>query len=53
MIFMDRKEIASWKPESNSLCHASAGAWRYLRAACFDTDGRLVSLEPYETYYPT
>jgi len=42
---------ASWSPNDNRLLFATGDAWRYLRAGCFDEDGRLLGLEPYERYY--
>jgi WD40 repeat protein len=42
---------ASWSPIDNRLLSATGDAWRYLRAACFDSDGRLLGLEPYDRYY--
>ncbi|MGB6162842.1 MAG: hypothetical protein WBF75_09770, partial [Pseudonocardiaceae bacterium] len=42
---------ASWSPTSNRLLSTTGDAWRYLRAACFDADGRLLSLQPHDRYY--
>jgi WD40 repeat protein len=42
---------ASWSPTSNQLLSTTGDAWRYLRAACFDDDGRLLSLQPHDRYY--
>ena len=42
---------ASWSPTANRLLSTTGDAWRYLRAACFDDDGRLLSLQPHDRYY--
>ncbi|HSZ29525.1 MAG TPA: hypothetical protein VK784_07195, partial [Pseudonocardiaceae bacterium] len=42
---------ASWSPTGNRLLSTTGDAWRYLRAACFDDDGRLLSLQPHDRYY--
>ncbi|MGH3622832.1 MAG: WD40 repeat domain-containing protein, partial [Sciscionella sp.] len=42
---------ASWSPTGNRLLSTTGDAWRYLRAACFDDDGRLLGLQPHERYY--
>ena len=42
---------ASWSPTGNRLLSTIGDAWRYLRAACFDDDGRLLSLQPHDRYY--
>ena len=44
---------ASWSPTGNRLFSSTGDAWRYLRAACFDDGGRLLSLQPHERYYPS
>jgi len=44
---------ASWSPTGNRLLSSTGDAWRYLRAACFDDGGRLLSLQPHERYYPS
>jgi WD40 repeat protein len=45
------RAAASWSIPGNRLLSATGDAWRYLRAACFDNDGRLLGLQPYERYY--
>jgi WD40 repeat protein len=42
---------ASWSTSDNRLCFATSDAWRYLRAVCFDSDGGVLGLQPYELYY--
>jgi WD40 repeat protein len=42
---------ASWSPSDDRLLATAGDAWRYLRAACFDENGRLLGLQPFERYY--
>ncbi|MGW6729194.1 WD40 domain-containing protein [Nocardia sp. NPDC055029] len=44
-------ESASWAPRENRLLSVTPGAWRFLRAAMFDPDGKMLGLQPYERYY--
>ncbi|QIS21207.1 eIF2A-related protein [Nocardia terpenica] len=44
-------EIASWTPGSDALRYATAGAWRHLRAACYDAEGHILGLQPHEPYF--
>ncbi len=42
---------ASWSPADDRLIAVVGDAWRYLRAACFDDQGRMLGLQPFERYY--
>ncbi|WP_345019070.1 hypothetical protein, partial [Saccharothrix violaceirubra] len=42
---------ASWSPTEDRLLDTTEGAWRYLRAACYDDHNRLLGLQPHELYY--
>jgi WD40 repeat protein len=42
---------ASWSPVDDRLLSTIGEPWRYLRAARFDDDGRLLDLQPHELYY--
>jgi WD40 repeat protein len=42
---------ASWSPAEDRLITATGDVWRYLRAACFDEQGRMLGLQSYERYY--
>ncbi|MFE7717577.1 pentapeptide repeat-containing protein [Nocardia rhizosphaerihabitans] len=44
-------ESASWAPQENRLLSVTPDAWRFLRAATFDADGKMLGLQPYERYY--
>ncbi|MGN2638568.1 eIF2A-related protein [Nocardia takedensis] len=54
VIMLDDNQSAAWSPKENLLLSATPDAWRYLRAAYFDEDGRILGLQPYERrYIPT
>nr|WP_169730382.1 pentapeptide repeat-containing protein [Amycolatopsis alba] len=46
-----RTSTASWSPGRDTLLSTTGDAWLFLRAACFDSQNRLVGLQPYELYY--
>jgi WD40 repeat protein len=45
-------EFATWWPTENRVGQVSPEAWRFLRAACYNAEGRLLGLQPYESCYP-
>ncbi|MGW4365447.1 eIF2A-related protein [Nocardia takedensis] len=47
----DRQQCAAWSPVENRLLSSTPEAWRFIRAACFDKDDRLLGLQPHERYY--
>ncbi|MFR9768535.1 pentapeptide repeat-containing protein [Nocardia sp. SC052] len=51
IVVLPENESAAWSRFENRLHFATSEAWRYLRAACFDPDGRLIGLQPYERYF--
>lgn len=48
---LTQDEFASWSPADNQLRYASPDAWRHLYARCYDTEGHIIGLQPYERYY--
>ncbi|MDX8035737.1 pentapeptide repeat-containing protein [Lentzea sp. BCCO 10_0856] len=42
---------ASWSPADDRLIATIGDVWRYLRAACYDSQGRVIGVQPYERYY--
>ncbi|WP_211282809.1 hypothetical protein, partial [Amycolatopsis keratiniphila] len=51
MAAFTRTSTASWSPVRNTLLYSTGDAWLFLRAACIDSQNRLVDLQPYELYY--
>jgi hypothetical protein len=51
MASFSRTSTASWSQVRDTLLSTTGDAWLFLRAACFDSQNRLMGLQPHELYY--
>ncbi|MET9232618.1 pentapeptide repeat-containing protein [Lentzea sp. NPDC003310] len=46
-----KNSTASWSQLTNTLLSTTGDAWLFIRAACLDSQNRVLNLEPFELYY--
>ncbi len=51
MASFTRTSTASWSQVRDTLLSTTGDAWLFLRAACLDSQNRLLHLQPYELHY--